>query len=265
MISASDGGIEIPSIIMDIGNQSIGMATWFEGNVRTPISVDTSKLGEIEAAVSAHFDACPKGRPGAVVISSAVPEVLTQVQEILARRTEKAALVVGDNLPLPIDTAVDDEQAIGVDRVCAAAAAYDELGTACTIIDFGTAVTVDLVDEEGTLLGGAILPGLRTQFRSLREYTAQLPDVEPGFPEQAYGKNTVEAIQSGVCRGLVGACRALVEGYAATLNRWPQVIATGGDATFMLPHCDFIDTAVDGLVLRGVGLAYTNHVSAMGG
>ena len=99
---------------------------------------------------------------------------MNEVQEILARRTEKAALVVGDNLPLPIDLAVDDEQAIGVDRVCAAAAAYDELGSACTIIDFGTAVTVDLVDEEGTLLGGAILPGLRAQFRSLHEYTAHV-------------------------------------------------------------------------------------------
>ncbi|MEK6674413.1 MAG: type III pantothenate kinase, partial [Planctomycetota bacterium] len=131
-------------------------------------------------------------------------------------------------------------------------------------VDFGTAVTVDLVDDEGTLLGGAILPGLRMQFRALHSNTAQLPEVEPGFPESPYGRNTTEAIQTGVCRGLIGAVRGLVESYATSLNRWPQVVATGGDLEFLAPHCDFLDTMVTHLALRGVGLAYAKHLSAMG-
>ena len=59
-------------------------------------------------------------------------------------------------------------------------------------------------------------------------------------------------------------CEALVEGYAASLNRWPQVIATGGDLKLIAPHCDFLDTLVEHLTLRGIGLAYTKHLEAAG-
>ena len=95
--------------------------------------------------------------------------------------------------------------------------------------------------------------GTANAARALHEFTAVLPAVEPGFPDLPYGRNTSEAIQTGVCRGLAGAVRNLVEGYSTHLNRWPQVIATGGDAAFMAPHCDFLDKLVADLTLRGVG------------
>ena len=102
------------------------------------------------------------------------------------------------------------------------------------------------------------------QLSALHEHTAALPEVEPAIPELPYGRDTVEAMQAGVCRGLIGAVRALVEGYAASLNRWPQVIATGGDLKLIAPHCDFLDTLVEHLTLRGIGLAYTKHLEAAG-
>ena len=113
-------------------------------------------------------------------------------------------------------------------------------------------------------LGGAILPGLAMQLRALREETAVLPEVEPGIPDFPYGRSTKEAIQVGVCRGMAGAVRGLVEAYASTLNRWPHVVATGGDLSLIAPQCDFLDTLVDHLVLRGIGLAYAKHLEAMG-
>jgi len=88
--------------------------------------------------------------------------------------------------------------------------------------------------------------------------------VNPGFPELPYGRNTIEAIQNGVCRGLAGAVRGLVEAYARHLNRWPHVVASGGDVAFLAPHCDFLDTVVSDLTLRGVGLAYDKHLAEMG-
>jgi type III pantothenate kinase len=163
-----------------------------------------------------------------------------------------------------MDVGVKDKRAIGVDRVCEAAAAYDKLQTGCTVVSFGTAVTVDLVDDDGTLLGGAILPGLRMQLRALHENTAALPEVQPGIPELPYGRDTTEAIQNGVCRGLTGAVRGLVEAYATHLNRWPHVVATGGDVAFLAPHCDFLDTIVSDLTLRGIGLAYDKHLAEQG-
>ncbi|MFQ5493870.1 MAG: type III pantothenate kinase [Phycisphaerae bacterium] len=251
-----------PILIIEIGNTQTTLATWQDDQIKSPLSVPAADHAAFEEAYAAHIEATPGGAPAATVIGSVVPDVLTRVEAHVASHQEKNALVVGDHIPLPIDVGVDDAGAIGVDRVCAAATAFDQLKTGCTVVDFGTAVTVDLVDDSGTLCGGAILPGIVMQLRALHDFTAALPQVEPGLPEGPFGHNTAEAMQIGVIRGLTGAVRALVEGYAASLKRWPQVIATGGDLGLMAPHCDFLDTLVDHLALRGVALAYTKHMTA---
>lgn len=255
---------DAPVVVVDIGNTSIHMATWHAGRVKTPLAVPTDDQAAFDEGFEAHARALPRGRPAAIVISSVVPPVLERMRTQLTARMDQEPLVVGETIPLPLDVRVDDSAAIGVDRVCAAGAAYEKLQTACVVVDFGTAVTVDLIDDEGTFLGGAILPGLTMQLRALHEYTAQLPLAAVEMPPLVYGRNTVEAIQVGVGRGLAGAVRGIVEGYATSLNRWPQVIATGGDAAFMAPHCDFLDTLVKDLTLTGIGLAYTKHLAAQG-
>ncbi len=255
---------DAPVVVIDIGNTSVAIATWFKAALMTPPSVATEHTPAIYEALIANVEAMPTGHAAAVVIASVVPEALDRVREYVETSMDRIPLVVGERLPLPIDVAVDEVHAVGVDRVCAAAAAYQKLETACTVIDFGTAVTVDLVDGDGKFVGGAILPGVKMQLRALHDQTAVLPLVEPGFPETPYGKNTTEAIQNGVCRGIAGAARALVEAYSAHLNHWPHVVATGGDLQWLLPHCDFIDTPVRDLTLQGVGVAYAKYLAAMG-
>ncbi len=102
------------------------------------------------------------------------------------------------------------------------------------------------------------------QCRALHEHTACLPEVTATIPELPYGRDTTDAIRAGVCRGLTGAVRGLVEGYATSLNRWPHVVATGGGIELLAPLCDFVDSLVPDLTLRGVGLAYQKHLSEMG-
>jgi type III pantothenate kinase len=255
---------EAPILVIDIGNTTTSVATWQEDQLKTPLSVETGNESAFDEVFTAHAEAMGPSGPAAVVVASVVPSALEMIRKYVEERTGQNALVIGVTIPLPMDVAVEDTKAIGVDRVCAAAAVYDKLETACIIVDFGSAVTVDLVNDEGTLLGGAILPGLEMQLRALHEYTAVLPEVPAEVPESPYGRNTVEAMQTGVCRGLAGAVRGLVEGYATALNRWPQVIATGGDLATLAPHCDFLDTPVKDLTLRGVALAFTKHLAAMG-
>jgi type III pantothenate kinase len=252
-----------PIVVVDIGNSTTGVATWHEGRLKTPLTTPTEDQTAFDQAYAGHLEAL-KRPPAATVISSVVPEALDRIRDHVSTRMEQEALVIGETVPLPMDVAVKDKRAVGTDRVCQAAAAYDRIKQGCTIVSFGTAVTVDLVDDDGTFLGGAILPGLRMQLRALHEYTAQLPEVSPEFPELPYGRNTTEAIQGGVCRGLTGAVRALVEAYATHLNRWPQAIATGGDAALLAPYCDFLDNIVSDLTLRGIALAYEKHLVEMG-
>jgi len=255
---------DAPVIVIDIGNTTTTIGTWHKDQLKTPLSVSTDDETGFDQTIEAYVDAMPKRRVAAVVIGSVVPQALQRIQGYLEGKLDRNALVVGDTIPLPIDVGVAEAKAIGVDRVCAAAAAYEKLQTGCIIVDFGSAVTVDLVDDEGTLVGGAILPGLKMQLRALHEQTAVLPEVEPGLPDTPYGRNTTEAMQAGVCRGIVGAVRGLVEAYASSLNRWPQVIGTGGDLSLIGPICDFLDTQVQHLALRGVGVAYMKHLKGMG-
>jgi type III pantothenate kinase len=255
---------DAPIIVIDIGNTSTDVGTWHHGDIKTPIVVPTQQLGDLGDVLAAHVEAAPKHRVPAVAVGSVVPAALEQVRSCIGERLDLDPLVVGETLGLPIDVDVMDVSAIGMDRVCAAAAAYDKLKEACTVVDFGSAVTVDLVDDEGTLVGGAILPGVRMQLRALHEFTAALPQVDVGIPEQPYGRNTAEAMQNGVCRGVASAVRGLVEAYATFLNRWPHVVATGGDLGQLGPLCDYVDTRVQHLALRGVGVAYDKYIQALG-
>lgn len=255
---------DAPVIVLDIGNTSIKVGTWTKDELKTPVSLATEDMPAFQSAMTAHVEAMPTGSAAAVVIVSVVPDVLDRIRAHIEATTERIPLVVGEKIPLPIEVEVDDVNALGMDRVCAAAAAYDKVQSACTVIDFGTAVTVDLVNDEGKLIGGAILPGVEMQLRALHEQTAVLPHVKPGIPQTPFGRNTTEAIQNGVCRGIAGAVRGLVEAYSTHLNHWPRVVATGGDLEWLLPNCDFIDTAVSDLALRGGGVAYTKYLSTMG-
>ena len=255
---------DAPVIVIDIGNSSTGIATWHEERIKTPLHITTEDTEAFEESLRAHCEASVDKLPAAVVIASVVPKRLPDWTALVKNLLDQNALIVGDTIDLPIDVGVKDAEAIGVDRACAAAAAFEQLQMACAVVDFGTAVTVDLVDDDGVLVGGAILPGLELQIRALHEHTASLPEVTPDIPELPYGRDTIEAIRTGVCRGLAGAVRGIVEGYATSLNRWPHVVATGGGIELMAPICDFIDSLVPELTLRGVGLAYQKHLSEMG-
>lgn len=255
---------EAPTIVVDIGNTTIAMGAWIKEQVVSPISIETHDPSAFTEALDAQIKSLPDEKVAAVIVGSVVPDILERICVYVLASTEKDALVIGQTIPLPIDVEVKDSGAVGVDRVCQGAAAYDKIQTGCTVISFGTAVTVDLMNDEGVFLGGAILPGLKMQLQALHQYTATLPEAPLAIPELPYGRDTVEAIQTGVCRGISGAIRSIVEGYASHLNHWPQVVATGGDVELMQPHCDFIDTFVLDLTLRGVGLAYTKYLVEQG-
>jgi type III pantothenate kinase len=165
-------------------------------------------------------------------------------------------LRVRDDIPLPMPLDVYNPAEIGVDRVCAAAAAFERVGTACAVASFGTAVTVDCVNEEGRFLGGAILPGFQMALDALHDNTAQLPQVNIEAPRQPFGKNTQEAIINGVAYGLAGALREIVERFATSLGQWPHLVITGGSAPMIAELTDFVDAVVPDLCLMGVALAH---------
>ncbi len=242
-------------LAVDVGNSRVAMGCVAEETVARSLRMDAGDVpagaGDGLAELWGHLDA-----PGPIVACAVRADLLEAVAAAARQRLGRELLVVGRDLPLPIETDLAEPQRIGADRLCAAAMAYHRLGQACVVADFGTAVTIDCVDGRGVFLGGAILPGLRMGAEALARGTAALPKVAPVRPDWLFGKDTRQAIVGGLVYGLRGALRQLTEDYATFLGRWPMLIVTGGDGPLIADGCEFVDAVVPDLTLLGIALAY---------
>jgi type III pantothenate kinase len=249
-------------LILEIGNSHITVATSIKQQIRTQERFGHDQLDALLDHAEQAWAALPENALKAVIAASVVPPVTQLLREGISRRLCSPTLVVGEDVRRPILLAVESPESVGIDRVCAAAAAYDQIRTACTIAGFGTAITIDCVNDEGVFLGGAILPGLTLQAESLHTGTAMLPEVTIQATGSVYGTTTEQAICNGVLYGVAGALREITERYATDLKAWPRLVATGGNAELVCSQCDFVDDIVPDLCVRGIGLAYLRHFAA---
>lgn len=259
-----DAGEQVPSVLAcDVGNTAIRIAHVKGNTVAGMKRFRVGELGELGVALADLWDSMPL--PKHMVACSVNPSALKALEAAAGENIHAAdgrgepVLVIGRDLPLPMDVQVTSPSAVGVDRVCAATAAFDRLGVACVVADFGTAVTVDVVNPEGEFMGGAIMPGLGLSAAALHDRTAQLPLVELVEPHWTIGRDTKQAIVGGLVFGARGALRELVERYATELGHWPVVIATGSDAELVVGNVsenELVQAIVPDLVLRGIAAAY---------
>ena len=249
---------EIPGVLAcDIGNSAIKFAHVSGDEIGDVTSCRVGELTRLGRILTTLWEPLPA--PKALVAASVNPAACKALEAAASHSLHTAILVIGRDLPLPIDTDLPHPETVGVDRLCAAVAAFDRLGQACVVADFGTAITIDCVNGQGVFIGGAILPGLAMSADCLHNQTAQLPRVDPAASARLPGKDTTEAIQIGLLAAARGALRECVEAFAEQLGHWPLVICTGGDADLIvgdLKHNDLVQTIVPDLALRGVAMAY---------
>lgn len=253
---------DIPNVLAcDVGNCAVHFAHVRGDDVTEMQVIPIGQLHRLGAALAELWQNIPE--PRKVVASSVNPAALKALEAGADECLGQSVLVVGRDLPLPMPADLPNPQSIGTDRLCAAVAAYDRLGAACVVADFGTAITVDCVNGEGVFLGGAILPGLSMAADVLPEKTAQLPRVKMQAADWIFGKTTSEAIIGGILAMAHGALRELAEAYATELGQWPMVIVTGGDAELVCGRTgdgELIQAIVPDLTIRGTALAYYNSL-----
>jgi type III pantothenate kinase len=190
------------------------------------------------------------------IISSVVPSVLYSFEKACLRYLDVEALVVGRKLRTRIKVRTDNPREVGSDRVVNAVAALERWGGPILVVDFGTATTVDCVNEAGEYVGGAIAPGFRISEEALFSRTAKLPRVEVRRPPNAIGKNTTDAIQSGMYYGYVGLVDSLARRCRDELGGTAKVVATGGLAQLLAEESEVIEEVDPFLTLRGLALLY---------
>lgn len=197
---------------------------------------------------------------GAVGLCSVVPLLTRRYREMIERYFAGELLVISaENAGIPV--AYTPPTSVGADRLANAVAAIAQFGAPVIVADFGTAITVDVVDAEGVYAGGAIAPGVEIGLQALYSRTAQLPMVDIVEPTQAIGGTTAESIRSGLVYGTAGLADALIRRFREELGAEATVIATGGIARLLAPACTEVEHVAPDLTLTGIRLIWERQRS----
>ncbi len=183
-----------------------------------------------------------------VTICSVVPHAATLMQSYFQVPTH--CVSYKSDLPITIDYPAPAQ--IGADRLANSVAAFLTYGGPAIVIDFGTAVTFDVISEAGAYLGGVIAPGTASLRDYLHQKTALLPSITLEEPSSAIGRSTEDAMQVGAVIGYRGLIREILTAVAEELGGTPTVIATGGDAALISAGLDAIHHQKADLTLRGI-------------
>lgn len=242
-----------PLIALNVGNTRTQLGRFEDGKLTATERFENRNLSDLVQQVVAWWGAMDGSSGRSIVLASVNDDLAKRLTSAIEDQLSVEVYRVGDDLPVPVGQQLDPETLTGVDRLLNAAAAYDILGQACVVIDAGTAVTVDFVDGEGTFHGGAIAPGARLQLQALHQFTSALPEIDFRAPEnEAFGRNTAEAMLQGVYFGIRGMVWKLVEQYADRYGAYPTIVATGGDAELLFSDDELVERVVPELTLLGI-------------
>ena len=151
---------------------------------------------------------------------------------------------------------MDNPREVGADRLVNAVAAFERFGGPCVIVDFGTAITFDVVGAAGEYVGGIIAPGVEISMEALTSRAAAIPKIDLTPPRALIGKSTVEAIRSGVIYGFAAQVDGIVGRLREELGDETATVATGGLAGAIVPFCELIDEVDQLLTLTGLRLIF---------
>lgn len=246
-------------LVIDVGNTNIVLGVYNKENLICDFRLNTIKnKTSDEYALSImdilHANNINKSKINDVVIASVVPDVMHSIENAIKKYLNLKPIVLCDNLSLPIKINHDNPETIGIDRLVNCIAGIKKYKSPLIIIDIGTAITFDVVDDENIYQGGAIVSGIGISSEALFLKTAKLPKVELFKPSRVVCKNTVDNIRSGMVIGYIGLIEKLITEMKNEMNfsKNLKVIATGGYVSLISKHIKMIDVIDKKLTLDGL-------------
>ncbi|MBM3334510.1 type III pantothenate kinase [Candidatus Sumerlaeota bacterium] len=200
-----------------------------------------------------EMESVGRGELNGSIVASVVPPVTSAWSDLMARIVGQANVLIMDaRTRTDIENRYESPGDVGADRLANAVAAKSLVGCPVVVVDFGTAITLDVVSRDGAYLGGAILPGPEMASEALYVKTARLPRVAVDDPGRAIGNSTDRSIRAGIFYGTVGAVDSMIERIQAEMGERCPIVATGGAAQPFAAASRYIEIYEPFLTLSGL-------------
>jgi type III pantothenate kinase len=259
-------GLSEPTLlVLDVGNTHtvLGLFQGHELIEHWRIATDPSKTTD-ETGILLLGLLRARGLDASIVtdavVCCVVPPAVHTISRACRRYFNVEPRFVGSDLDAGMPIACDNPHEVGADRIVNAVAAFKRFGSACVVVDFGTATTFDVVRVDGVYDGGVIAPGLGISLEALFQHASKLPRVSIKRPPQVVGKTTVSSMQSGIVYGYVGLVDGILERILDELDGSQagkvNTIATGGFAGLIAHDSRYLSEVDSFLTLRGLHLIH---------
>ena len=243
-------------IAVDIGNTetTVGIGSKDNWDSYRFTTRDTNTPDELLALFNSTFQIkseVNKDIEGAI-ICSVVPQATNSFSEAIRKYLNLEPVIVGPGIKTGLKVNIDNPKELGPDRIANSVAGYLITETDTVVIDLGTATTFDVVSKNKEYLGGSIAPGIKISLDALTLKTASLKSVELDIPNKVIGKNTYEAIQSGLIMGHASMIDSMVEKIILEIDIEPKIILTGGLSKVVQPILNVNVEYIENLTLVGL-------------
>ena len=250
------GSLTTDYLLIDVSNSFVKLAPATTNKIGKAIRLPTAEL-----TIAALRKILHRHRASTLVVSSVVPK---RNHAIKAAAGAARVLFLSPKLDLGVGINYPQPRSIGGDRLANAVAVAHLYGTPAIVVDFGTAVTFDVVSGKGDYVGGVIAPGLEAMTSYLYQRTALLPKLTLREPRRAIGKTTRDAMMSGAVFGYRGLVREIIERLCAENfpNAKPHIVATGGYAQLIARKMPQIEAVHPNLTLEGLRIVGNRNLRA---
>ena len=252
-------------LAIDIGNSNVVIGCLNDKNETVSLFRMVTDLKKTEDEYAAgmqtildHNNINSDAFEGAI-ICSVVPPLTEIFRTAVKKITGCHALVVGAGIKTGLNILIDDPSSLGSDLVAAAVAAMVQFPQPVIVIDMGTATTLTVIDEGNRFIGGAIVPGVALSMNALSGGTSLLHKVPIEAPKKCINGTTTACMQSGAVYGNAALLDGMIDRFEVELGKKTTVVATGGIAPKVIPHCKHEIIYDEDLLLKGLGIIYRKN------
>jgi type III pantothenate kinase len=238
-------------LAIDIGNTNITFGLFKADKIMRSFSLPTQDYTLNKLSKKLY-----KSKIANAVICSVVPKATRKIEKDLKRILGRQPYIVGKNITVPIKNLYLNPKAVGQDRLVNAYAGIKLYGAPLVVIDFGTAVTFDVISRKKEYLGGLILPGLGISLEALNQRTALLPKIKLEEPGMFIGRDTKNSMLSGIVYGFSALTDSLIARIKDKLGKKIKAIGTGGNINLIAKYCRRLDGKDIHLTLKGLNILF---------